>query len=79
MENGIQNLKTYHLMLGAGFFFLGLLMIFILSGLLRFLGVIIIFGTLAYFASILFRYQNKSDDRFKSHTREEILRHQHKR
>lgn len=79
MAKGNQNLKTFHFIVGASFFIIGLLMMVTLSGVLRLLGFIIIIGALLYVATIIFYHRNKSSDKFKSNTREEILKYQHKR
>ncbi len=79
MEKQFQHLRTYHIILVAVFFLLGLTMIFALTGLMRLAGFALILISLGYFASLLFQFRGKSDNQYKSLTREQILRHQHKR
>jgi hypothetical protein len=80
MANEFQHLKTYHFVLSSVLFILGLIVLISFQGTFRYLGLILILGTLIYFSVILYLGFRQSDQgTFKSQTREQILRHQHRK
>jgi uncharacterized membrane protein len=78
MEN--QNIKSYQFVLGLGLVLLGILIFSFLSDPVRYLGFVFIIGAAIYFANVSsskIMYRNK-DEKFRSRTRDQILKHQHK-
>lgn len=79
MEKETNNLKIYHLVVVACFFLIGLTMVLALGGVMRLAGFIIIVVTLIYYAARLFQFRGRIGEKYKSQTREQILKHQYKR
>jgi uncharacterized membrane protein len=78
MEN--QNIKNYQFFFGALLVLIGILIFSFLSDPVRFFGFIFIVGAAIYFATISSsRSIGTNNEKFKSRTRDHILRHQHKR
>jgi len=78
MEN--HNLKSYQFILGLSLVLLGILIFSFLSDPVRYVGFVFIIGAAIYFVSVSssnIRYRNK-DEKFRSRTRDQILKHQHK-
>lgn len=79
MKKETNNLKIHHLVVVASFFLIGMTMIMALDGYMRLAGFIIVVTTLIYFAARLFQIRGRIGDKYKSQTREQILKHQYKR
>ena len=74
------NLSTYKFIISICIFLLGILILVAIQSPLRYFGIVLIMATIIYFSSVLFGFAFQSNpEKFKSHIREEILRHQHKK
>jgi hypothetical protein len=75
-----QNIKNYQFVIGSGLVIVGILIFSFLSDSVRYFGFVFIIGAVLYFINInLSKTANENnDDRFRSRTRDEILRHQHR-
>lgn len=78
MEN--KNLKNYQFIIGSCLVLVGILIFSLLSDPARYLGFVFIIGAAIYFININTpKTINKNDaGKFRSRTRDQILRHQHR-
>jgi len=78
MEN--QNIKNYQFVIGSSIVIIGILIFSFLSDPLRYFGFAFIIGAAVYFISIFSSIRNTSNNtgRYRSKTREQILKHQHR-
>jgi len=78
MEN--QNIKNYQLIVGVSLVLIGILMFSFLSDPLRYFGFVFIIGAAIYFVNVFPTkiIDRNNDGKFRSRTRDQILRHQHR-
>lgn len=78
MEN--QNIKNYQFFVGSCLVLIGILMFSFLSDPVRYFGFIFIIGAVIYFVNVnpSKTMERKHVGKFKSRTRDQILRHQHR-
>ena len=77
MEN--QNIKNYQFLIGFSLVLIGILMFSFFSVPVRYFGFAFIIGAAVYFINIYpTKLSGDNSAKFKSRTREQILRHQHK-
>jgi len=75
-----QNIKNYQFVVGSCLVLVGILIFSFLSDPVRYFGFVFIIGAAIYFISInspKTTYRN-NEGKFRSRTRDEILRHQHR-
>jgi len=78
MEN--QNIKNFQFVIGSSLVLVGILIFSFLSDPVRYFGFVFIIGAAAYFISIFstpLKGRNNAG-KYRSRTRDQILRHQHK-
>jgi len=75
-----SDIKNYHFILGVSILLVGILFITLLSGLVRYLGIVMVSLAILYIASLLYAKSDDPDDEtFRSPTREKILKRQYKK
>lgn len=74
------NVKNYQISAGVLLVLIGILLLTVLSGPIRFLGIIFIIIAVVFVASIFYsKLDNPENGRSKSRIRDQILRHQYKK
>jgi hypothetical protein len=78
MEN--QNIKNYQFVIGSGLVLLGILIFSFLSDPIRYFGFVFIIGAAVYFININSSKTVNGNHvgKFRSRTRDQMLKHQHK-
>ena len=71
------NIKSYQYILGMFLLLTGILVFALLSSPIRYFGIVLITLAYLYFASIFYsKFSNTDDNHFRSHARDQILKHQ---
>lgn len=81
MKTTNQMMRDSHFILGMSFFVVGIVILIAVQNSLRYVGFVFISGALIYLFTILYTgtNDNHGESNFRSRTRQQILKHQHKR
>ena len=72
-----ENLKNYLFITGMILLVIGILLFAVLSSPVQYIGIIfLIFAIVLFASSSYLKYRNSDDGRFRSRTRDQILKHQ---
>ena len=75
-----QNIYNYQFILGIFLLLIGAILYFAISGSMRFIGIFFIVFAIVIFSLLMLSKSNISNsEKFKSKTRDQILRHQYKK